>query len=105
MIVNRTPTKMALSKTSWAAIPSWGLTVELRGRPDAPNKAPLAHTVSRASGADTHAVHGPLHRLLGALREIQQQGFTIVLVLFMELQNSISGVYVYIDLCVSFLWT
>jgi len=41
-----------------------GLTVKLRGRPEAPDQAPRAHNVSRARGADTQTVHGPLQRLL-----------------------------------------
>jgi hypothetical protein len=50
-----------------AAGPSaWRLTVKLRGRPEAPDQAPRAHNLSRARGADTQAVHGPLQRLLGA---------------------------------------
>jgi hypothetical protein len=40
------------------------LTVKLRGRPEAPDEAPRAHTVFSARGADTEAVHGPLQRLL-----------------------------------------
>ena len=35
------------------------LTVKLRGRPEAPNQAPLAHNLFRAPSADTQAVHGP----------------------------------------------
>src|SRR6516165_3390401 len=42
----------------------WNLTVKLRGRPEAPDQAPRAHTVFSARGADTEAVHGPLQRLL-----------------------------------------
>jgi hypothetical protein len=42
------------------------LTVKLRGRPEAPDRAPRAHNLSRARGANTPAVHGPLQRLLGA---------------------------------------
>jgi hypothetical protein len=41
------------------------LTVKLRSCPEAPDQAPPAHTVFRAGGADTLAVHGPLQRLLG----------------------------------------
>src|SRR5215467_1944634 len=44
--------------------PTCGLTVKLSGRPGAPDQAPRAHTVSRARGADTQVVHGPLQRLL-----------------------------------------
>ena len=40
------------------------LTVELRGRPEAPNQAPRAHNLFPARGADTQTVHGPLQRLL-----------------------------------------
>jgi hypothetical protein len=41
------------------------LTVKLRGCPEAPDQAPRAHNLSRARGADTQTVHGPLQRLLG----------------------------------------
>jgi hypothetical protein len=48
------------------------LTVKLRGRPEAPDQAPRAHTVFSARGADKQAVHGPLQRLLdGALSRCQ----------------------------------
>src|SRR5215475_88811 len=40
------------------------LTVKLRGRPEAPDQAPRAHTVFSARGADIQTVHGPLQRLL-----------------------------------------
>ena len=42
-----------------------GLTVKLRGRPEALDQAPRAHNLSRARGGDTQTVHGPLQRLLG----------------------------------------
>jgi len=38
--------------------------VKLRGRPEEPDQAPLAHNLLSARGADTRAVHGPLQRLL-----------------------------------------
>src|SRR5215472_4790839 len=39
-----------------------GLTVKLRGRPEALDQAPRAHNVFSARGADVKAVHGPLQR-------------------------------------------
>ena len=38
--------------------------MKLRGRPEAPDQAPRAHTVFSARGADMQAGHGPLQRLL-----------------------------------------
>src|SRR6516225_8833928 len=43
------------------------LPVKLRGRPEAPNQAPRAHSLCCTRGAKPHTVHGPLQRLLGAL--------------------------------------
>src|SRR5205814_1869358 len=43
-----------------------GLTVELRGRPEAPTKRRGRTLSSRARGADPLDVHGPLQRSLGA---------------------------------------
>ena len=43
------------------------LTVKLRGRPEAPAKRRGRILSSRARGADTQAVHGPLQRLLEVL--------------------------------------
>jgi hypothetical protein len=40
------------------------LTEKLRDRPEAPDQATRAHTVFRARGANTQAVHGSLQRLL-----------------------------------------
>ena len=51
--------------TVWRHFPMCGLTVKLRGRPEAPDQAPRAHNLFRARGADTQTVHGPLQRLLG----------------------------------------
>jgi len=52
------------------------LTVKLRGRPEALDQAPPAHTVFGAGGADTEAVHGPLQRLLGDRLEALIKGST-----------------------------
>jgi hypothetical protein len=41
-----------------------GLTVKLRGRPEAPDQASRAHNLFRARGAQPLTVHGPLQRLL-----------------------------------------
>jgi hypothetical protein len=43
------------------------LTVKLRGRPEAPIKCRGRTLSSRARGADTQAVHGPLQRLLDGI--------------------------------------
>jgi hypothetical protein len=40
------------------------LTMELTGRPQAPNQATPAHAVFGAGGAGIQAVHGPVQRLL-----------------------------------------
>ena len=38
--------------------------MKFKGRPETPDQALRAHYLSRARGADTQAVHGPLQRLL-----------------------------------------
>src|ERR1051326_1128860 len=48
--------------------PARHLTVKLRGRPETPDQAPRAHNLFSTRGADTHAVHGPLQRLLDIRR-------------------------------------
>src|SRR5690349_5402904 len=52
------------------------LTVKLRGRPEALIKRRGRILSSRARGADTQAVHGPLQRLLAAItprRDVYQK--------------------------------
>ena len=54
------PMRSTVRTTSHRACIVRSLTVKLRGRPEAPDQAPRAHSVFSARGADTRAVHGPL---------------------------------------------